>query len=290
MAEKLNNVAFEWVTNELEEILRQARGALEAYVTDSNDSTKLRLTLTHCHQIHGTLSMVQLHNLAAMAQEMEAVAQALVSQATPNEHAALEVLMAALLQMSALLDRVNQVKSDIVDVALEPINAELQRVRGSASNPSLETKAANDVSGEAAFANRVSRDEFDQLMTKLSKMFRVAVLNVVRDTETDKNLTFLSQIGQRIYKISEHSARESFWQQCSAIFEALKEGSLSISTKLKQLLVEIDKEVGALAETGPKALDSHAPTQLSGEIRQFLEPCDSQLLCCLSCKHNGQAN
>ncbi len=277
MAEKLNNVAFEWVTNELEEILRQARGALEAYVTDSNDSTKLRLTLTHCHQIHGTLSMVQLHNLAAMAQEMEAVAQALVSQTTPNEHAALEVLMAALLQMSALLDRVNQVKSDIVDVALEPINAELQRVRGSSSNPSLETKAANDVSGEAAFANRVSRDEFDQLMTKLSKMFRVAVLNVVRDTETDKNLTFLSQIGQRIYKISEHSARESFWQQCSAIFETLKEGSLSISTKLKQLLVEIDKEVGALAESGPKALDSHAPTQLSSEIRQFLEPCESKL-------------
>ncbi len=74
MAEKLNNVAFEWVTNELEEILRQARGALEAYVTDSNDSTKLRFTLTHCHQIHGTLSMVQLHNLASVAKEMEAVA------------------------------------------------------------------------------------------------------------------------------------------------------------------------------------------------------------------------
>ncbi len=277
MAEKLNNVAFEWVTNELEEILRQARGALEAYVTDSNDSTKLRLTLTHCHQIHGTLSMVQLHNLAAMAQEMEAVAQALVNQSTPNEHAALEVLMAALLQMSALLDRVNQVKSDIVDVALEPIKAELQRVRGPAIGAALETKAANDVSGDAAFANRVSRDEFDQLMTKLSKMFRVAVLNVVRDTETDKNLTFLSQIVQRIHKISEHSARESFWQQCAAVFEALLEGSLSISTNLKQLLVEIDKEVGALAETGPKALDSHAPVQLSSEIRQALEPCESKL-------------
>lgn len=276
MAEKLNNVAFEWVTNELEEILRQARGALEAYVTDSNDSTKLRFTLTHCHQIHGTLSMVQLHNLAAMAQEMEAVAQALVNQTTANEHAALEVLMAALLQMSALLDRVNQVKSDIVDVALEPITAELQRVRGPVA--SAETRAANDlISTEPAFANRVSREEFDQLVTKLSKMFRVAVLNVVRDTETDKNLTFLSQIGQRIYKISENSARESFWQQCWIICEALQEGSLGVSTKLKQLLVEIDKEVGQLADTGPKALDSHAPTQLSVEIREFLEPCNSQL-------------
>ncbi len=155
--------------------------------------------------------------------------------------------MAALLQMSALLDRVNQVKSDIVDVALEPIKAELQRVRGPAAGAALETSAANDVNGEAAFANRVSRDEFDQLMTKLSKMFRVAVLNVVRETETGKNLTFLSQIGQRIHKISEHSARESFWRQCSAVFEALSEGSLSISTNIKQLLVEIDKEVGALA-------------------------------------------
>ncbi len=277
MAEKLNNVAFEWVTNELEEILRQARGALEAYVTDSNDSTKLRSTLTHCHQIHGTLSMVQLHNLAAMAQEMEAVAQALVNQSTPNEHAALEVLMAALLQMSALLDRVNQIKSDIVDVALEPIKVELQRVRGPVTGAALETTAANDVNGEAAFANRVSRDEFDQLLTKLSKMFRVAVLNVVRDTETDKNITFLSQIGQRIHKISEHSARQNFWQQCSAVFEALLEGSLTVSTRLKQLLVEIDKEVVALAETGPKALDSHAPPQLSSDIRQILEPCESKL-------------
>ncbi len=93
MAEKLNNVAFEWVTNELEEILRQARGALEAYVTDSNDSTKLRFALTHCHQIHGTLSMVQLHNLAAMAQEMEAVAQALVNICELPKHVVVEEMI-----------------------------------------------------------------------------------------------------------------------------------------------------------------------------------------------------
>ena len=71
MGENRNYAALDWVIGEIGETLTQARQALEAYVEDQNDSTRIRFCLTHIHQVHGSLQMVEFFGAALLAEEME---------------------------------------------------------------------------------------------------------------------------------------------------------------------------------------------------------------------------
>lgn len=55
MGDKRNFAALEWVIGEISDTLKDARQALEAYVEDPKDSTRMRFCLTHIHQVHGSL-------------------------------------------------------------------------------------------------------------------------------------------------------------------------------------------------------------------------------------------
>lgn len=59
MGDRHDYVALEWVKGEIAETLKQARHALEDYVENPQDSTRLRFCLTYVHQVHGTLQMVE---------------------------------------------------------------------------------------------------------------------------------------------------------------------------------------------------------------------------------------
>ena len=55
MGERRSYIALDWVTEEIEETLKQARQSLEEFVADREDLTKLRFCLTYAHQVHGSL-------------------------------------------------------------------------------------------------------------------------------------------------------------------------------------------------------------------------------------------
>ena len=59
MGDRHDYVALDWVKGEISETLNQARQALEAFVENPEDSTRLRFCLTYIHQVHGTLQMVE---------------------------------------------------------------------------------------------------------------------------------------------------------------------------------------------------------------------------------------
>src|SRR5216117_3514251 len=67
-----------WVKQELDETLKQARQALEAYVEDPADTSLMRFCATYLHQVQGTLRMVELYGAAMVVEEMEGVALALL--------------------------------------------------------------------------------------------------------------------------------------------------------------------------------------------------------------------
>ena len=59
MGDRHDYVALEWVKGEIAETLKQARQALEAFVENPQDSTRMSFCLTYVHQVHGTLQMVE---------------------------------------------------------------------------------------------------------------------------------------------------------------------------------------------------------------------------------------
>ncbi len=60
MTESREHFALDWIKREIDETLKAARQALEAYAESDRDETKMRACLTYLHQVHGTLLMLEL--------------------------------------------------------------------------------------------------------------------------------------------------------------------------------------------------------------------------------------
>lgn len=129
MGDRHDYVALEWVKGEIAETLKQARQALEAFVENPQDTTRLRFCLTYVHQVHGTLQMVEFFGAALLAEEMEQLALALAEGRVSNQAEALEVMMQAILQLPNYLDRIQTARRDLPLVLLPLLN-DLRAARG----------------------------------------------------------------------------------------------------------------------------------------------------------------
>jgi chemosensory pili system protein ChpA (sensor histidine kinase/response regulator) len=67
MGDKRDYLALDWVRGEIDETLKQAQSALEAYVECPEDATRMRFCLTYLHQVYGTLQIVELYCSALIA-------------------------------------------------------------------------------------------------------------------------------------------------------------------------------------------------------------------------------
>ena len=66
MTDRHDYVALEWVKGEIAETLKQARQALEDFVENPQDPTRMRFCLTYIHQVQGTLQMVEFYGAALL--------------------------------------------------------------------------------------------------------------------------------------------------------------------------------------------------------------------------------
>ena len=58
MTDNHNFLALDWVKSEIEETLKQAQQALEAYIVTPSDTAKLRFCLAYLHQVFGTCLLI----------------------------------------------------------------------------------------------------------------------------------------------------------------------------------------------------------------------------------------
>ena len=123
-----------WVKDEIDETLKQARLALEAFVEHRSDEAKLRLCASYLHQVSGTLKMVEVDALADLVGEAEASVQALLATTEPPREEVLEPLVRALLLFPDILDRV-QTRGLGDGLALLGLANELRAGRGAEPLP-----------------------------------------------------------------------------------------------------------------------------------------------------------
>lgn len=117
-----------WVKSELDETLNRAKEALMAYIEEPEDSNQLQFCITYLHQIQGTLKMVELYGAAMVAEEMEAVAKALLDDTIDDKDAAFDILLRSILQLPDYLERIELGHKD-VPIVLLPLVNDLRAVR-----------------------------------------------------------------------------------------------------------------------------------------------------------------
>ena len=118
-----------WVKQELDDTLKQAQQALEAYVEDTADKSQMRFCASYLHQVQGTLRMVELYGAARVVEEMERLALGLLDGQVKQADDSYTVLMRGMVQLPDYLERLQSGHRDI-PIVLLPLLNDLRACRG----------------------------------------------------------------------------------------------------------------------------------------------------------------
>ncbi|MCD6060808.1 MAG: hybrid sensor histidine kinase/response regulator, partial [Moraxellaceae bacterium] len=250
MSENHSFLALDWVKGEIEETLKQARQALEAFVENPEDAAQMRFCLAYLHQVHGTLQIVEFYGAALLAEEMEKLCQALINGQVARVAEGQEVLMRAILQLPPYLDRVKQSRRDL-PVVLLPLMNDMRATRGEPllSETALFTPDLD--AGERAPIQVAPATATDAgLLKKIRQVYQLSLLGFIRNENLSDNLKKMSQVFARLESTAGASPIRELWQVGAAIVEGLQHQSVEVSTAIKMLLGQIDRQLRLSIEDG----------------------------------------
>ncbi|WP_158893615.1 MULTISPECIES: Hpt domain-containing protein [unclassified Pseudomonas] len=273
MIDRHDYVALEWVKGEIAETLQQARKALEAFVDNPHDRSRLGFCRTYVHQVYGTLQMVEFYGAALLTEEMELLLQALHEERVNSSDEALEVLMQAILQVPPYLDRVLEARRDL-PLAILPLLNDLRSARGekllsetSLFSPDL---SATPLSlSDAELADRAAPDWLPRLR-KLRQALQGAQVGLFRDRDVQLHLDYLLRVFERLDQLCAGSPFGALWPVAAGLTELLQAGELDNSSSIRGLLRQLDRELKRLIIDGVTTLNQPAPADLLKNLLFYL--------------------
>ncbi len=278
VGERRDYIALEWVASEIAETLAQAATALEEFLQNRDDITRLRFCLTYIHQVYGTLKMVEFAGAALLTGEMEEVVQSLLSHkiSEAQRDDALHALKVALSKLPNYLQQLLAQRRDAPTVLLPMLN-DLRAVRGEALitesavfAPILPRTATRTEALASAGDDSPEIANLADIAKKLRQMYQMALLNYLRHHEPRENLNYLAKVCARLAKLAVGQPSEALWKICIALFEGLLNRSIQPTAAVKALLRQVDGQLKLLAEQGTAALTLEPPATLLKNLLYYI--------------------
>ncbi|HSG88345.1 MAG TPA: hybrid sensor histidine kinase/response regulator, partial [Pseudomonadales bacterium] len=265
MSETRNFMALDWVKSEIEDTLRAAREALEAFAESPDDATLARQCLTNLHQVNGTLQMVELHGAAGLASEMELLAQALMNRSVTDSDAALESLMEGILQLPSHLNRVHRGAED--DPRIHALL--IDRMRVARGEERLVRPEELDVDPEAITA--FMRGDGPAEVRKLRMNFQKAMLALIKKTQPHEKLyPFFDKVFTRLHAVTPDSPLGRLWALAAGVME-LRTVSGEEPSAVLPLLRGLDHQLKDLSESPEATLSSRPPLLLQDGLGAIVD-------------------
>lgn len=245
MGDRHDYVALDWVKGEISDTLNQARQALEAFVDNPEDTTRLRFCLTYIHQVHGTLQMVEFYGAALLAEEMEKLAQGLMHGECSRVNEALQVLMQAILQLPVYLDRVQSARRD-QPLLLLPLLNDMRTARG--EKLLSENALFSPVLGAAMVASEEPRTDFSSAevtlhLRRLRQAMQIAHAAIIREQDVVANSQQLGRVFARLERLFQGAQTAELWAIFAGVAEGLEHGTIDNGASIRQLLRQADREL-----------------------------------------------
>ena len=272
MSDRHDYLALDWVRGEIQETLNQAQQALEAFVENPDDATRMRFCQAHLHQVFGTLQMVEFYGAALLAEEMEKLAQALLEGRVGNVADGQETLMRAILQLPPYLDRVASNRRDL-PVVLLPLLNDLRAARGESllSETALFKPDLSEATGRGQVPQALLDDpRFVALAKKIRQMFQIALLGVLRNDRMGENLGYMAKVFTKLEQVTGDAPRAPLWSISHALVDGLSEDAIVLGTSVKMMLGQIDRTMRALVTDGAASLNQPAPTDLLKNLLYYV--------------------
>lgn len=269
-----------WVKGELDETLKQARQALEAYVDDPADASLMQFCSTYLHQAQGTLRMVELYGAAMVVEEMERVAEALLADSVRQREEAYSILMRGMVQLPDYLERVQSGHKDI-PIVLLPLLNDLRACRGEKLltesvlfSPDLSLPLPAEAGGVPA---PLPPKELQAQVLRLRLAFQAALLKWFRETGVVQHPQRLRDVLDRLRGSVAHGEhpRRLFWI-AAAFADSIADGALESSAATKLLFGGVDREIRRFGDVGETAFAATPPQELVQNLLYYIAHATSE--------------
>lgn len=265
MTERRDYVGLDWVAGEIAESLQAAQDALQAFIDEPNDSTRLHFCLAHIHQVQGSLQMVEFFGVALLAEEMELLVNAVLDGEIADNHLAdaLLALKRSLGEMPRYLEKVRESHREFPSELVLAFN-ELRAVRGQNLLATADLFAPDIAAGTHTAESPVNlpEQEFLEVAKKLRQMYQVALLGYFKGVESRKNLNYMAKVCARAAKICRGHKVQDLWVVCIALLEGLLNNSIHSGFAVRNLLRRVDKEIRLFVDAGQAVLERPLPETL----------------------------
>ncbi|NOY66839.1 MAG: hypothetical protein GXP13_05470, partial [Gammaproteobacteria bacterium] len=265
-----------WVKEEIDDTLKQARNALEEYVDNQDDATQLRFCLTYVHQVYGTLQMVELYGASLFAEEMESLLEALLANEVTQKEDAYEVLMRAILQLPEYLERIQRGMKDN-PLVLMPIMNDLRTARGSILlsesalfSPNLDQIEAIDIEAPTDLFGIDPKT----LARKLRPLYQIGLLGWYRDNETEGSLKKLVKVLTQLEQVCSRNEIVRLWWVAKGVVESLIKNGVRENITLKLLLGQVDREIKRLIDLGEQEISNNPAEVLLKNLLYYIAQSD----------------
>lgn len=262
-----------WVKDELDETLRQARQALDAYSEDPDDASQMRFCATYLHQAQGTLRMVELYGAALLVEEMETVALGLLEGTVTKSDDVFGVLMRALVQLPDYLERLEGGHRDI-PVVLLPLLNDLRSARGAKLlsenvlfSPDLSSPLPQSAAGPEL---PVAPASLKPAVARLRSAFELALLRWIKDDQSAPALERIGAVIDRFQRVTHNVDIRRLWWVCGGLVETLRNHSFDSLVSHKLLFGRIDRTMRDFVEKGEAALAATPPESLTCSVLYYV--------------------
>ncbi len=266
-----------WVKQELEDTLKQARQSLESYVDDPQDASLMRFCASYLHQVQGTLRMVELYGAAMVVEEMERLAQSLLDGKVRQTDEAYQILMRGMLQVPDYLDRLQSGHRDI-PIVLLPLLNDLRACRGeklltetALFAPDL-SRALPEVA--AGPAQALPEPVLKANAARLRMAFQLGLLKWFKGDEISANTARLALILERLQSATAQIDGRRLWWVSAGLLDAIRADQVDSSVAVKLLIGRVDREIKQLVDLGEACFARQPPLELTKNLLYYIAQVD----------------
>jgi chemosensory pili system protein ChpA (sensor histidine kinase/response regulator) len=223
------------------------------------------------------LQLVEFHGAALLAEEMEGLCRAIMDGKVTDQRLALEKLMQGILQLPGYLEHVQHGRRDLPLILLPLLN-DIRTICGakllseiSLFNPALSKK---NPALSAETIGKLNSDKMMGAIRKMRQMYQKALIGIVRNQDVPASLTLLTKILTKLDQISGKSPKGKAWLIGLGLIEGITNKGIELSSDVKPLISQIDKELKAVIDSGAKAFNKPADAVLLKKCLYFIAKCD----------------
>ncbi|MBU6476295.1 MAG: Hpt domain-containing protein [Xanthomonadaceae bacterium] len=261
-----------WVKPQIDELLSEARQALETFAEDATDVRSMQSCVGLLHQVLGTLRIVELYGAAELDQEMECLAQAVLDGRVTDREEAMGALMRGLVQLPDYLDLIESGHKDI-PIVLLPLLNELRDAYGAEPadqrvlfHPDLDHPLPPDAAGARAaypFA------DLRQRVTQIRARFQVQLLAWTQGKQP--NFAEMRDCMDELRAVCHAESARRLWWIAGGVLETLQQGRLDHHlASLRQQFGHLDRTVRHVQDQGEEVCDDEDTRELTRTLLYYV--------------------